>query len=67
MQSAMVAPNTLPISAMLPQNIANLLVPVAVGASHVAFSAVRLEPTWMLLGTAAGVLANISTAASPAF
>jgi hypothetical protein len=60
MQSAMVAPNTLPASMMLPPNLTNLAVPVAVGASHVAFSSVRLEPTWMCLGDAVGKLVHLA-------
>lgn len=52
MQESINAPNTLPVSMMLPVDVSNLLVPVAVRASHVAFSSVRLEPTWMCLGDA---------------
>jgi hypothetical protein len=33
----------------------NLLVPVCVSASNVAFCAIRLEPTWMHLGEAVGI------------
>lgn len=40
MQSTLVAPNTLPCQMMLPDTIPNLIVPVAVGATHVAFSSV---------------------------
>lgn len=49
----------LPYSCMLPKasECTNLLVPVAVSASHVAFCAIRLECTWMSLGHAAGVAA----------
>ena len=35
----------------------NLLVPVCASASHVAFCTIRLEPTWMHLGEAAGIAA----------
>ena len=35
----------------------NLLVPLCLSASHVAFGSVRMEPTLMLLGEAAGTAA----------
>jgi len=38
----------------------NLLVPVAVSASHVAFCSLRVEITWMQLGHAAGTAAAIA-------
>ena len=38
----------------------NLLVPVAVSASHVAFCSIRVEVTWMQLGQAAGIAAAIA-------
>jgi hypothetical protein len=46
------APFALPYSAMLPRQgeVDNLLVSVAVSASHVAFNALRMEPIWMVLG-----------------
>lgn len=49
----------IPYRAITPkrEECANLLVPVCVSASNVAFAAIRLEPTWMHLGEAAGIAA----------
>jgi hypothetical protein len=57
MERELSAPSTLPADAMLTSALDNLVVPTALSATHVAFSAVRLEPTWMMLGAAAGALA----------
>ena len=38
----------------------NVLNPVTPSATHVAFSSLRVEPTLMMLGEAAGVAASIA-------
>src|SRR5262249_61730250 len=38
----------------------NLLVPFALSASHVAFGAIRMEPTFMMLSEAAGTAAALA-------
>lgn len=55
-------PYQVPYRAILPkpQECENLLVPVALSASHVAFSSIRVEPTWMILGQSAGIAAAMS-------
>ena len=47
-------PGQVPYRAILPKDIDNLLVPLCVSTSHVAWSTVRLEPTWMNIGEAVG-------------
>ncbi len=53
-----------PISyrSIIPKNTecANLLVPVALSASHVAFGSIRMEPVFMILGQSAGTAASIA-------
>jgi hypothetical protein len=38
----------------------NLLNPVTLSATHVAYSSIRMEPTFMMLGEAAGIAASLS-------
>lgn len=47
-------PAHIPYSALLPKDVDNLLVPVCLSATHVAWGAIRLEPAWMQIGESAG-------------
>ena len=53
-------PYQLPYRVMVPKRVDGLLVPVAASATHVAFSTIRMEPTWMALGQAAGTAAHLA-------
>ena len=57
--SVSVPPYPIPYRSLTPrrEDAENLLVPLCLSASHVAFGSVRMEPTLMLLGHAAGVAA----------
>jgi hypothetical protein len=59
-------PHHLPYRSITPkaEECTNLLVPVCVSSSHVAFSSVRVEPTWMVLGESAGVAAAMAASAN---
>jgi len=43
-----------------PEECENLLVPVALSSTHVAYCSIRVEPTWMILGQSAGIAAALS-------
>ena len=47
-------PGQVPYRAILPEGVDNLLVPVCLSSTHVAWGTIRLEPTWMGLCESAG-------------
>ncbi len=53
-------PYEIPYRIMIPEKIDGLIVPVAASTTHVAFSSIRMEPTWMALGQAAGAAAHLA-------
>jgi hypothetical protein len=50
-------PSQVPYRTLLPVDVDDLLAPVPLSATHVGFSTIRLEPTWMHVGEAAGFAA----------
>lgn len=50
-------PGQVPWRALLPEGVDNLIVPVCLSATHVAWNTVRLEPTWMHVAEAAAFAA----------
>lgn len=55
-------PYKIALGSILPKasECTNLLVPVALSSSHIAFGSIRMEPVFMILGQSAGVLAAMA-------
>ena len=51
-----------PYGAIIPKagECPNLLVPVALSSTHVAYSSIRVEPSWMVIGQSAGIAAALA-------
>jgi len=56
------APYSISYGSIIPkkEECSNLLVPVCVSSSHIAFGSIRMEPVFMILGQSAAVAANIA-------
>ncbi len=55
-------PGQIPYRCLLPQGVDNLLVPMCLSATHVAWGTVRLEPVFMQTGESAGHAAALAKA-----
>lgn len=55
-------PYSIPYATLLPKvsELTNILAAVPVSASHVRFSSLRMEPTWMIMGHAAALAAHLA-------
>jgi len=60
MLDSITRPYGIPYRILIPKSIDGLIVPVAASTTHVAYSSIRMEPTWMALGQAAGTAAHLA-------
>lgn len=56
------APFPIPLKAIIPEakDASNFLNPVTLSSTHIGFSAIRMEPTYMMLGQSAGAAAVLA-------
>lgn len=61
-----VQPYAIPYGSLIPRakECSNLLVPICLSASHVAYGTIRMEPVYMILGQASGVAAALAADAN---
>lgn len=59
-------PYKISLGSVLPEKeqCSNLIVPVCVSSSHIAFGSIRMEPVFMILGQSAGTLASLAIKAA---
>lgn len=55
-------PYQIPFGAIIPkkEDCKNLLVPLCMSASHIAYSSIRMEATYMVMGESAGIAATLA-------
>ena len=61
-EAPVLAPYPISYRSIIPQRgeIENLLVPVCVSSTHIAFGSIRMEPVFMILGQSSAVAADIA-------